>query len=661
MLNEGHKEISSGKRKDSEGYMAKNELDKIERSIKDLRKTITSPDQQLPAWVQSKITKAADYINTASEYLQSDEESMEEEKDPCWKGYKQVGMKKKGRKEVPNCVPESAMPAAIDPKKHRQQQRSAKIRTLAQKGSTEGERAAAEKKTKGPKMFGENNSLVDEILSEIKDSGKVNSCKPGYYWCYEDKKCKKIPMGWHIGRGGYLAKDEEDSEETKTTDGNGETTSNGNGGSDGGGVGESIEILDANGKQFAEIIDLISVEDVIPEDLRQWFGKGKKGGVGGGGWDRYNSKGERIGKCAREDEDGDGDADGPKPKCLSKEKAAKMSKKEIAASVRDKREEDPVADRKSKGGKPVFVKNRIKEEIEQQRYCPKCKKVETQKECAFGPAYWSLYSVPSSLAPVQEENKCDCDCGKNPCITCGKNHHEVKEEYIEEKNKPTNPALWSRAKALAKKKFDVYPSAYANGWASKWYKERGGKWESSESVDEQMRINGKNGNILMVVVYWRGKSYTTKLFFPQMRLPSKMEVNDEMQKIYPGCRVIYFKISDLKPNEPLITTSNSKSKNYLLNNKTIGESIDKDKMKCNKPKSDPVGDSKTGKSHVVKACEGGKEKIIRFGQRGVKGSPKKEGESDEYASRRNRFKSRHAKNIKKGKMSAAYWANKVKW
>ena len=89
--------------------------------------------------------------------------------------------------------------------------------------------------------------------------------------------------------------------------------------------------------------------------------------------------------------------------------------------------------------------------------------------------------------------------------------------------------------------------------------------------------------------------------------------------------------------------------------------IDKSKMACNKPRAQAVGDSQTGKSHVVKACSGGKEKIIRFGQRGVKGSPKKKGESEAYANRRKRFKARHAKNIAKGKMSAAYWANKVKW
>jgi hypothetical protein len=51
-------------------------------------------------------------------------------------------------------------------------------------------------------------------------------------------------------------------------------------------------------------------------------------------------------------------------------------------------------------------------------------------------------------------------------------------EQLDEKNKPTNPELWARAIAQAKSKFDVYPSAYANGWASKWYKENGGDWKT---------------------------------------------------------------------------------------------------------------------------------------------------------------------------------------
>jgi hypothetical protein len=63
---------------------------------------------------------------------------------------------------------------------------------------------------------------------------------------------------------------------------------------------------------------------------------------------------------------------------------------------------------------------------------------------------------------------------------------------------------------------------------------------------------------------------------------------------------------------------------------------------------------------MVKACEGGKEKIIRFGQQGVKGAGKSPS-SEAQKKRRASFKARHEANIKKGKMSAAYWADKVKW
>lgn len=79
----------------------------------------------------------------------------------------------------------------------------------------------------------------------------------------------------------------------------------------------------------------------------------------------------------------------------------------------------------------------------------------------------------------------------------------------------------------------------------------------------------------------------------------------------------------------------------------------------NKPKATP---SHKTKSHIVVAKEGDKVKTIRFGEQGAStaGKPKK-GESDEKKAQRKRFKSRHAKNIAKGKMSAAYWADKEKW
>ena len=87
--------------------------------------------------------------------------------------------------------------------------------------------------------------------------------------------------------------------------------------------------------------------------------------------------------------------------------------------------------------------------------------------------------------------------------------------------------------------------------------------------------------------------------------------------------------------------------------------LNKSKMACNKPKRTPKHKTK---SHVVKDCSGGVQKIIRFGQQGVTtaGKPKR-GESAKQKARRKSFKARHRKNIAKGKLSAAYWANKVKW
>jgi len=90
----------------------------------------------------------------------------------------------------------------------------------------------------------------------------------------------------------------------------------------------------------------------------------------------------------------------------------------------------------------------------------------------------------------------------------------------------------------------------------------------------------------------------------------------------------------------------------------------KNKMKelglsgLNKPKKTP---NHPTKSHVVMAKDGDTYKLIRFGQQGVSGSPKKEGESAAYRARREAWFARHRENIKKGKMSPAWWAATTKW
>ena len=183
------------------------------------------------------------------------------------------------------------------------------------------------------------------------------------------------------------------------------------------------------------------------EDLRKWFSKTDPEGD----WKRINSKGEVAGPCAREPGE-------PKPKCMSKEKRAELSKSERAAAVATKRKHDPVADRAGKGGKPINVSNYGKGKLSEEEVDEAC--WDTHKQ--VGTKMKGGKVVPDCV-PKNEET-----------------------EQIDEKNKPTNPALWSRAKSMARSKFDVYPSAYANGWASKWYKSKGGGWKSvSEDVVQE--------------------------------------------------------------------------------------------------------------------------------------------------------------------------------
>jgi hypothetical protein len=105
-VKEDHIPIAMGKMLDSEGAMIKNQLETIERSVELLRAQIKGDDMQVPAWVQAKITLATESILTCANYMAGKDEEVSE---ACWKGYKQYGMKKKGGRKVPNCVPEEMM------------------------------------------------------------------------------------------------------------------------------------------------------------------------------------------------------------------------------------------------------------------------------------------------------------------------------------------------------------------------------------------------------------------------------------------------------------------------------------------------------------------------------------------------------------------------
>ena len=302
------------------------------------------------------------------------------------------------------------------------------------------------------------------------------------------------------------------------------------------------------------------------EDLRKWFGKGKKGD-----WIRVGTDGEIKGDCAKDPGEG-------KPKCMPRDKAHSMSKKDRASSARRKRRADPDTDRPGTGNKPIMVKTDKKESVEMQEKTnwkmgdgrprngasiendrfwnlPKAQLMYIRKDAhdamkanptgkkagkyadevndAATVLAWRKKNGIRESFGLEEALKTthvviDTADG-NKIVSSATNEKQAKSSIVsaerpplnikdkktlkvvqlkkpvslnkdilgtvfkesvdlEEKNVPTNPALWSKFKSQAKAKFDVYPSAYANGWASKQYKAAGGSWKT-ESVQEMMTFS----------------------------------------------------------------------------------------------------------------------------------------------------------------------------
>jgi|688.fasta_scaffold00734_44 hypothetical protein len=500
-ISEDHKEIASGKRKDDEGYMARNEMDAIERSVNKLRKVIKKSDTQLPAWVQSKITKAADYIDTAAEYLQSDEE-----------------------------LDENSISFTVDPKKLRSDARSAKIRTLAQKGSTEGERQAAERKTKGPKLFGEDISLVEKILGEEK-------CGKGMYWCNTDKVCKPIPKGFNV-----------DGQKKKPTEV---------------GIGKPVgEEKSCNHTKKGTYCPIHGKND-----------------------------------CSLKEEK---DPRGPVKSYKSPQEIAKKHGVSLEA-IKKQLEMGLEVEKEHTSSKTAARITALQHLDELPDYYTKLKKVEKKSiknesvtvEDMFGNTFVEFIDL---ITPqdVIDEKKIPVTRQAGDFRYSGKTGEEKATNKAKRLSQSQNPADRKRANKISKtiKTVADRDTAQASSDARQELYRRQQRRandlakqlnQQKNKVDEAVRLPSQNGQLMMIIFTWRGKSYSLKMFFPQVKMPSRKEVEFELQKVYPGARVLQSHVTDLRQDgAPVLQIQNSKSKNYLLNNGTIGEELEEDWQKVNR-------------------------------------------------------------------------------
>ena len=356
------------------------------------------------------------------------------------------------------------------------------------------------------------------------------------------------------------------------------------------------------------------------EGLRDWFGKSKSKD-GKKGWVNVVT-----GDSCASDKPGEG-----VPKCVSSAKRASMSKKERVAAQAAKRREDPGQQQKSGAAKPTMVKTdrkTRKEEMEVNEAADKKGKGSGKKDACYhkvksrysvwpsayasgalvkcrkkGAANWGnstkkeemegFYDLPelteTQIAALKYagyevevlDEKCWKGYEKKGMKTMfGKRYPNcVKKEEVEVVDEKINPALKGILKKTPKgedpKKGGV-PYKITGKMSEEKERVLAGLTKKEETIEEATRIN-ENGNVYLVSFSWRAKFMMIKLFFPEVRKPTRQEVSAALDKIYPGCMVQRFDLSPRQPGEPMLVAGGGDrakpgpDKNYV---KPMGEGYD---------------------------------------------------------------------------------------
>lgn len=387
------------------------------------------------------------------------------------------------------------------------------------------------------------------VAYEEKENGR---CKSGYYYCYTDKKCKPIPSGFMVDPEGMLRKE--------------------------------------NGASIDE------------GSLHKWF-KSSSSKEGKPGWVNVVTGGT----CAS-DEPGEGT-----PKCVSSAKRASMTPAERRSAARRKKAADPGQQQKTGAAKPTYVstdkpKKKMNEAKERDHeYSMARSELSTVMNAARRLKKKMGKGEGNIEAWVQSKITKAADYLDSAADYIDSGEHKVEEQKdIKGKGSGKKDACYHKVKS----RYSVWPSAYASGalvkcrkvgaanWGTKseqteveeakkcWpgYEKKGtqklfgktyNRCVKKEEVmcihtkkgkecpihgmdecplEEAVRIPSKTGNIILVTLTWRGKYYGIKMFFPQVTKPSRKEVQNQIDKVYPGAKVQTYYVSEVKPGEQFLQT-----------------------------------------------------------------------------------------------------------
>jgi hypothetical protein len=453
---QGRKKKMSEEKKDHEYHMARSQLKTIKNAANRLEKKMGKKGEgELKAWVQSKITKAADYIDTAADYVTNEETVNEGGTLHKWfKGSKSKDGKggwvnvvtggtcasDEPGEGTPKCV-SSAKRASMSKKERLSAARRKKAADPGQQQKTGAAKPTYVSTDKPKKKMKESVEVTEAKDKKGKGSGTKDACYhkvksrysvwPSAYASGALVKCRKVgAANWGNKSEGFTPS------QIKAL--------------------ESVGAIELNEK-----------------GQKCWKGYEKKG--------TKMMFGKRYNNCVKKEE-------AEVVEMASEKQINKKLQKKV-----DSKDLNPAEYIKNTRMMPGSgIEKKFAEEAEV-RYCPKCEKNETREECAYGGKYWDENSMPA---------------------------------------------------------------------------------KGTEEVSEAVRIPAKTGNIVMVNLGWKGKYYSIKMFFPQISKPSRKDVQDQIEKIYPGGKLYTFVVSNYEPGEPMLhaegaawTRKEGKAKSGGLNEK----------------------------------------------------------------------------------------------
>lgn len=487
---------------DQEFSMARGELKTAQAAITRLMSKLKG-EGNLEAWVQSKITKASEYLDTVADHLSHGEDDTERKSDVKeeFKGHKSIKEIAKKHKVSPSVIEkqlEMGMKVEKEHTTNTDQAMDIALQHLDEIPNYYSKLKKMEKVKEDVEILDAKGNLFATVTDIIKGS---------------DYKFKSFTQPITEDAVKELENELKKLDDTSY---------------------DSIDklmrgIMKEHGMTAKQLHNaFVKKHDKTPDDWIKSLTEGKKGL-----WANIHARRKKGLPPKKPGDEG-------YPETLDIEEGIEQARKNVGASKCWKGKKLGNPPTKMKGNKEVPNCVPVKEESEVVRYCPKCKKKETAKECRYGEKYWKMFSMPASLDPNPYDPNEIHPANEGVSFEIGSGHKQAQKQAKIRNlaTGTTNPN--EKSAALRKLSGPSLPLADS-------------VIQPGQLTNEDYQRIQSTGNVYTILFSWRGRPMMNlQLFFPNMKRPSKDEVKKEIEKFYPGAVIMQWYPSPTDPSKPIV-------------------------------------------------------------------------------------------------------------